>query len=268
MTLSTPKTFNYKKLLFLSLAFNLLLTVILLSRTCSRRPETEKVYSQDLYKGGSNTFTNTVSNKHTAAAAGNKLTAYLRRHGSAPALIKKLATDNQLQLYKYNSAHFQNSRLFAMLEGAPKMDVYLILEYNASLNYKELSLLNKRNLDSKLQAKTEYLHKRWGIYYCRYEALADIKDLTFLKNIYIINRFTARGYYNIAFRPEQASENFHVSLMLPYSKPGKELVSMQPHIRGIFKLIAKEYNGNKLKLELRTKGYPIVLFCELAYHVD
>ncbi|HMA99723.1 MAG TPA: transglutaminase domain-containing protein, partial [Spirochaetota bacterium] len=197
-----------------------------------------------------------------------------KQHSPAPAVhedIKsRLSRDIYLQLQKLPSPRFDNSRLKQHLRQVPGMKVYILACFRETLNYKIMHKIKAMGFVTVgKKSVNEYFENDIGIFYGKYHSLQMIKKLRALKELYLLTKYTAKGYYQLDIRTMQDQEDFVLKIFLPFENAGRKLLLSRPSFNGLGVINFKKKFSNYIKVGMDIeKQRRYTFFCNLRYVVD
>ena len=176
--------------------------------------------------------------------------------------------DQYLLLEKISSLQFNSSYFKNLLEQIPSFKIFLLLEFRQKIDSKVLQEMRKKGFFRIDQI--DRLNSKVAIFYGRYKNIFSLKKYQkWIKDVFILKRFTARSIYTLDFTPEKSKDNLKISFHLPYSKPGKILLERNFQLSGVTELFDKENQQDFLSINLPVyQKKKMKLISKMKYMVD
>ena len=182
----------------------------------------------------------------------------------------KLRPDDHLQLVKYNDRDFKASRLRRYLGLLPNIRIYVLLDFTRPATFKAIQAIEDHGFAA-IKPKSEYLGKKLGVFYGKYRATRNLLHKSYIKDIYLLNEFTANGNYTLSVIPEDDLDDLQFNFHLPFSKPGRELIERTFDFIGYSRDAIKDHAsvGDRLLITMNVRKKKLIkLFSRVKYKIS
>ena len=149
------------------------------------------------------------------------------------------------------------------------MKVYALLEFKEGVTVRGLRQLERRGVMTVRRPIRSYLGKKVDLFYMKVSHLWFLERSPYVRDIYILKGFTARGHYRLHLVPEETVESIAITFHLPYSKIGRVLLEREVSVYGSDGVVEHVEDHAFLKVHSSMRrGRKMVYVCLLSYYVD
>ena len=176
-----------------------------------------------------------------------------------------LENDENIEIIKYESPRFEEGKLKDYLSKVPSTKIYVLIEFNNFIDDETLFFLKNNKIKPVPSfANKSYKNRNFGLFYIYYKQLRKIykTENRFIKNAYILNQYTATGYYTLKAKNSSEIDGISLKVKLPYSKKAFELLDKKTSITGLVKSATtkKVIQNNKALVETSLKENQEIAF--------
>lgn len=267
---------EYSIWVLVSIVINVLLATFLIFTFLKEKPNSANKASQNDFESEFENFELTdplaSATMTLEDSASNNETLSQESQDEYATLKLLLHNDPNIELLKYRSEEFKNSALKEKLDIIPTMSLYLLVKFKAPIEYKTLEYMKSKGLITvNNKMVSESIGKKHEVFLGKYISLRNLLGSPHIENIYILTKYTAKGFYKLNFLPQVDKENATINFHLPFSKPGRTLLSRPVSVGGIqsVRVFSETLEDRVLTYELELKkNIPLQLYCDLKYIID